>query len=85
MKEVKIYKCNVCGNIVLKLENESENLVCCNLPMILLKANSTDASVEKHVPFLKEKVKDCQIAHAPIYKVQIGSTEHPMLPEHFIN
>jgi superoxide reductase len=37
------------------------------------------------VPFLKEKVKDCKVAGAPIWEVQVGSVLHPMLPEHWIN
>jgi superoxide reductase len=85
MKQVKIYKCSVCGNIILKLDDHSENLVCCDKPITLLKANTTDGAIEKHVPVLKEKIKDCQIANTPIYKVQVGSVAHPMIPEHFIN
>ncbi|MDR1234979.1 MAG: desulfoferrodoxin FeS4 iron-binding domain-containing protein [Mycoplasmataceae bacterium] len=85
MKQVKIYKCNICGNIVLKLEDKSETLACCNQPMVLLAANTTDAAIEKHVPVLAEKIKECQVANAPIYKVQVGSIPHPMLPEHYIN
>jgi superoxide reductase len=85
MKQVKMYKCSVCGNIILKLQDQSENLVCCNQPINLLEANSVDAAVEKHVPVLIDKVKDCKIADAPIYAVQVGSVPHPMVPEHFIN
>jgi superoxide reductase len=85
MKQVKIYKCATCGNIILKLEDKSENLICCGKPITLLNANASDGAIEKHVPVLKEKIKDCQIANAPIYKVQVGSVPHPMLAEHYIN
>jgi superoxide reductase len=85
MKQIKIYKCTVCGNIVLKLEDKTELLSCCDSPMIMLKANTTDGAVEKHVPYIKEKIKNCKLANAPIYDVQVGSVAHPMLPEHYIN
>jgi superoxide reductase len=85
MKQIKVYKCTVCGNIVLKLEDKTESLSCCEAPMIMLKPNNTDGAIEKHVPYIKAKIKDCKIANAPIYNVQVGSTPHPMLNEHYIN
>ena len=51
-------------------------LVCCGKPMILLQENTTDAAQEKHVPVV-EKTADG-------YRVKVGSVEHPMLDEHFI-
>ena len=51
-------------------------LVCCGKPMILLQENTTDAAQEKHVPVV-EKTADG-------YRVKVGSVEHPMLNEHFI-
>lgn len=41
-----------------------------------LKPNTVDAAVEKHVPDLTYK-------DGKLY-VRVGSTEHPMLPEHYI-
>jgi superoxide reductase len=82
MRQVKIYKCSKCGNIVLKLSDKTEALACCDQPMVLLQANTTDGAIEKHVPVLKNKIKDCQIANAPIYTVQVGSVPHPMISEH---
>ena len=41
-----------------------------------LKAGEVDAAQEKHVPHLE---KD-----ETTLKVQVGSVEHPMLPEHYI-
>jgi superoxide reductase len=79
--EIKIYKCTICGNIVMKLNDKSEALVCCEKPMQLLKANKTDGAIEKHVPVVNKKVDGC----ADAYEVQVGSAPHPMLLEHFIN
>ncbi len=77
MTELKqIYKCNVCGNIVEVLHTGVGELVCCGKPMELLKENTTDAAVEKHVPVIKKTDKGV--------KVEIGSVPHPMEKEHYI-
>jgi superoxide reductase len=76
MKEIKFYRCEVCGNIVALINNGGGTLVCCGQDMTELKANTTDAAQEKHVPVVtKENGK---------VKAQVGSTLHPMLPEHYI-
>lgn len=51
-------------------------MVCCGRPMTRLEGNTTDASMEKHVPMV-EKV-------AGGYKITVGSTPHPMSAEHYI-
>ena len=51
-------------------------LSCCGEPMKLMKENTSDGAKEKHVPVIE-----------PIeggYRVTVGSVEHPMLPEHYI-
>lgn len=70
------YRCPHCGNIVEKLHDSGMPLICCGDPMLELIANSTDAAVEKHVPALDRKQNQLN--------VQVGSTLHPMTPEHFI-
>jgi superoxide reductase len=76
MKKVEFYRCETCGNIVAKIKNGGGTLTCCGKTMTELDANSTEASLEKHVPeVIKEDGK---------IKVAVGSTLHPMLPEHHI-
>ncbi len=76
MKKVEFYRCETCGNIVAKIKNGGGTLTCCGKAMTELDANSTEASLEKHVPeVIKEDGK---------IKVAVGSTLHPMLPEHHI-
>ena len=75
-KQREIYRCPVCGNMVEVLNPRAGELVCCGKPMILLQENTTDAAQEKHVPVV-EKTADG-------YRVKVGSVEHPMLDEHFI-
>lgn len=72
----QIYKCPICGNIVEVIHTGGGSLVCCGKPMELLHENTVDASLEKHVPIIE--VKGDKI------HVKVGSVEHPMLPEHFI-
>lgn len=76
MAELMIYRCNICGNIIMKLHDGGGPLVCCGQDMTLLKANTTDAATEKHVP-----VVEC---NGDEVIVKIGEVEHPMLEEHFI-
>jgi len=51
-------------------------LVCCGQNMRLLNEGETDASTEKHVPVIEK-------ANGEI-KVAVGSVEHPMQGEHYI-
>ena len=77
MTEVKqVYRCALCGNIVEVVHAAGGQLSCCGQPMELVKENDKDAALEKHVPVV-EKIDGG-------YKVSVGSVEHPMLPEHFI-
>lgn len=72
----KIYKCNICGNVVEVLEAGVGELVCCNQPMELLKEKTEDKGQEKHVPVLEIKGKKV--------KVKVGSIPHPMEEKHYI-
>ena len=76
MNPPKIYRCNVCGNIVELLHEGDGTLVCCGEDMELLSANTVDASAEKHVPVI-EKTKNG-------IKVKIGGIPHPMEETHYI-
>lgn len=75
-EQKEIYKCNICGNIVEVLHTGVGQLVCCGQPMQLMKANTVDASTEKHVPVI-EKTKNG-------VKVKVGSVLHPMEEKHYI-
>ncbi len=75
-KQLEIYKCEVCGNIVEVLHGGAGDLVCCGQPMVLMTENTTDAAKEKHVPVI-EKTADG-------YLVKVGSVAHPMEEKHYI-
>ena len=72
----EIYRCPICGNIVEVLHPAGGQLVCCGKPMLLLTENTVDAAKEKHVPVIEKTDKGC--------KVKVGSIEHPMLDNHYI-
>jgi superoxide reductase len=74
--ENKIYKCEVCGNIVALLNEGGGELTCCGEAMKLLPEQNADAATEKHVPII-EKTNNG-------FKVTVGSTLHPMVDDHYI-
>ena len=75
--ELKFYICENCGNIVAKIKDSGVPVMCCGQKMTEIKTGTTDAAVEKHVPVVT-RLEEC------IYKVEVGSVPHPMLPEHHI-
>jgi len=74
--ELKFYVCRHCGNIIAYVKRSGVKVICCGEPMGELVPNTTDASLEKHVPVVD--VKD------GIVTVTVGSAAHPMTEEHYI-
>ena len=74
---MKIYVCKKCGNVVLKLKDKSESLVCCGEKMEIMNPNTTDAAIEKHLPVYE--IVDNNI------NIKVGEVEHPMTEEHYIS
>jgi superoxide reductase len=72
----EVYKCILCGNIVMVYHGGDGELVCCGQPMKKMTENTTDAAKEKHVPVI-EKIQGG-------YKVKVGSAPHPMEEKHYI-
>ena len=73
---MKIYRCNKCGNILVVVNDGGVVPKCCNEDMELLKANTTDGILEKHVPVVE--IYDGTI------EVKVGEIEHPMIEDHYI-
>lgn len=74
--EQKFFICEHCGNIIAMVKNTGVPVMCCGQKMTELVPGTTDASVEKHVP--EYKVEGNKVV------VNVGSVEHPMQEEHFI-
>ena len=75
--KTRFYKCEMCGNVVVKLVDSKVPIVCCGQKMQELVPNTVDASNEKHVP-----VVTCLDNNT--IKVEVGSVAHPMTEEHHI-
>jgi superoxide reductase len=76
-RNLKVYKCAICGNIVTMLHEGDGELVCCGQPMDLLVAGQDDtAAKEKHVPVVK--------AVEGLLRVDVGEVPHPMIEKHYI-
>jgi len=74
--EQKFYRCEMCGNIITHLHDSGVRVVCCGQEMGEIIAGTTDASTEKHVPVVTQD--GCNV------KVVVGSVEHPMTEDHWI-
>ncbi|MDE6655565.1 MAG: hypothetical protein K2J85_01070 [Anaeroplasmataceae bacterium] len=73
---MKFYQCDTCKSIFTFVNKPTENLNCCGNPLKEIIPNSTNASLEKHIPVV-ERRNDHIL-------VKVGSEPHPMLPEHYI-
>lgn len=74
--EMKFYVCKHCGNIIAFVKSSGAPVTCCGEKMTELVPNTIEASTEKHIPVI--------IREGGIVKVNVGSVDHPMLPEHHI-
>ena len=74
--EQKFFICEHCGNIVAMVKDAGVPIMCCGQKMTEIIPGTTDAAVEKHVPAYE--------VNGNIVTVKVGSVEHPMLPEHYI-
>ena len=76
MTETKFFICEHCGNIIGKIHDAGVPVLCCGQKMTQLIPGTVEASVEKHIPVVT--------VEGNLVKVQVGSVEHPMIPEHYI-
>jgi len=73
---MRFFKCLTCGNEIVFLSDVNNVPVCCGQQMKELKANSTDAALEKHVPVVTVNGNNVDVT--------VGSVIHPMDEPHFI-
>lgn len=74
--EQKFLKCAKCGNIVAVVHATGVPVMCCGQKMEQIIPGSVEASLEKHIP--QYTVENNKV------HVVVGSVEHPMIPEHYI-
>lgn len=73
---MEFYRCELCGNIVVKLADGGGTLACCGQDMQMPQAGVVDAALEKHVPAFQRD--------GSTLSVQVGSEIHPMTAAHYI-
>lgn len=76
MSDKKFFVCKHCGNLVGMIKDSGVPMVCCGEKMTELQANTVDASFEKHIPVVT--------VEGNLVTAKVGSVEHPMVEEHFI-
>lgn len=76
MKTV-FYRCNICGNIVVKVVNSGAPVSCCGEEMEELVPMKRDDGYEKHLPVVTH-------VNENTVRVHVGSRDHPMMSEHYI-
>ncbi len=76
MKEIKFYRCSICGNVVMMVEDAGVNPVCCGKNMELLTAHTDEMAFEKHKPVMSVSGNRVEI--------KVGSVSHPMTEDHYI-
>ena len=74
--EQKFYICEHCGNIIAMVRDAGVPVMCCGQKMKELVPGTVDAAAEKHVPVYQ--------VEGNVVTVRVGSVEHPMAPEHYI-
>ena len=73
---MKFYKCNHCGKIITEINETFVPVICCGEKMSEIIAGRVEASREKHIPVYQ--------VVGNVVNVAVGSVEHPMLAEHYI-
>lgn len=88
---MKLWYCEVCGNLLDAVEYSGVRPVCCGKGMTELKAGTSDGASEKHVPVYSCQALDCKSpdgqASDPCLKqieVNVGQEPHPMTADHYI-
>ena len=73
---MKFFKCEGCGKLAVLFRESVCPTKCCGEPMVEVVPGTSDVAREKHVPEV--------VVEGNLVTVTVGSVEHPMLPEHYI-
>lgn len=72
----KFFKCEHCGNIIAEVKIINNSIMCCGEKMKEIIPGTIEASREKHIPVYE--IQGNKVI------VNVGSVDHPMIPEHYI-
>lgn len=73
---MRFFVCETCGNFVEMVKSSGAPMSCCGQQMKELIPGTSDGAAEKHVPV--PNVSGNKVT------VNVGSVDHPMVEEHFI-
>jgi len=76
MGKERFYICRHCGNLIGLIHDAGVPIKCCGETMEALTPNTVEASGEKHLPVVTVQGNEVVVS--------VGSTAHPMTPEHLI-
>ena len=76
MSKMRFFICRHCGNLIEMVKNAGVPVMCCGQKMEELIPNTVEARNEKHLPAVSVNGGEVLVA--------VGSVEHPMVAEHFI-
>ena len=72
----RFFVCDHCGNLIGVIKDSRVPMICCGQKMTELVPNTVEASGEKHIPVVT--------VENGVLTVNVGSVDHPMIPEHCI-
>ena len=75
--KLRFFRCENCGNIIVKIEDSGVPVFCCGRAMTELVPGTSDGAAEKHVPVTEQDGNRVT--------VKVGSVAHPMLEDHHIS
>lgn len=75
---ISFYKCETCGNVIVKFHDSGVVPDCCGHKMTLLTPMTAETMAEKHLP-----VVDCY--EEKVLLVKVGAEPHPMKDDHYIH
>lgn len=74
--ELVFYQCDICGNLIIKLEDSGITPTCCSRTMTRLEVNHDKKMEEEHVPVWR--MNGCKVM------IQVGENLHSMSANHYI-
>ena len=75
--DMRFLKCEKCGKVIGIVHDSPCPTMCCGQAMVDIKAGTTEASVEKHIPVITTRNNN-------LVDVTVGAALHPMEEDHFI-
>lgn len=74
--KLRFFRCNICGNIIVKMIDSGVKVVCCGQQMTELEPGTSDGAGEKHIPIITEDGNRIRVV--------VSTVEHPSVPAHYI-